>query len=462
MAPVERQRQLPGRLAAGGAVIGVRAAPALASAGLALALLTAACVPPDEETATFAADDGTDQTLPSVTRAPDEPDAGVEDTGEADDGTAGDGTGATAGDAPATTSTTAPPAELKGLTTELLASGFDQPILITAAPGTDALFVVEREGIVLVVEDGQVRGEPFLDLTGQLLSSSIEQGLLGLAFHPDYATNGTLFAYWTDPAGDSLLARFAATAPTEVDPDSLEVVLQVDQPAERHNAGMLEFGPDGLLYLALGDGGSGGATSQDTSNLLGSILRLDVGADGSDRGGEPYAIPDGNPFDDETWVYGLRNPWRFSIDHVSETVYIGDVGQDRWEEINVVGLDGAGTNFGWFETEGDQCFRSGCETAGLTDPILQYSHDEGCSITGGRVYRGQAIPELTGHYFYADWCGGLVRSLRLTDQGRVVDQLDWSEELGPLGQVTSFGVDSDGELLVVNWAGELHRIVPVR
>ncbi|MEM9561637.1 MAG: PQQ-dependent sugar dehydrogenase [Actinomycetota bacterium] len=430
-----------------------------------LVLAATACVPPDEETATFAPADGAEQTLPSVTQAPDGPDddPAAEPDDEPDDEEAGEPAAADGdGDGEPATTSTAPLAELQGLTTELLAADFDQPILVTGAPGTDALFVVEREGVIRVVEDSRVRDEPFLDLTGQLLSSSIEQGLLGLAFHPDYATNGVLFAYWTDPAGDSLLARFEATAPTELDPESLEVVLQVDQPAERHNAGMLEFGPDGLLYLALGDGGGGGATSQDTSDPLGSILRLDVGVDGRGDSTRPYAIPAGNPFDDEIWVYGLRNPWRFSIDEVTETVYIGDVGQDRWEEVNVVGLDGAGTNFGWFQTEGDQCFRSDCDTAGLTDPILQYSHDEGCSITGGRVYRGQAIPELTGHYLYADWCGGLVRSFRLTDRGQVADQLDWSDELGSLGQVTSFGVDGDGELLVVNWAGELHRILPVR
>ena len=355
-----------------------------------------------------------------------------------------------------TTTSTAPLAPLQGLSGELLADGFDQPILVTSAPGTDTLFVVEREGIIKLVDDGQVAEEPFLDLRDQLLSNSIEQGLLGLAFHPDYESNGRFFAYWTDLDGNSVLAEFEASEPTVADPDSIQVILEVDQPAERHNAGGIAFDPDGLLYLSLGDGGSGGETAQDTSNLLGTIVRLDVSAPGA------YSVPPGNPFDDEIWVFGLRNPWRFSIDPEDRLVYIGDVGQEAAEEINVIGLDdGAGTNFGWIEMEGDSCFRAGCDEASFTFPTLQYSHAEGCSVTGGYVYRGSAIPEFSGHYFFADWCIGWVRSFRY-DNGRVVDQFDHSDDLAELGQVTSFGLASDGELLAVNWDGQLHRIVAVR
>ncbi|MEL6985836.1 MAG: PQQ-dependent sugar dehydrogenase, partial [Actinomycetota bacterium] len=358
---------------------------------LVMAAVLSGCVAGDQETATLGAADPDSQTLPSVTEAP-------ADTGDAEDTASDDDSdGASSGtdtasddaddDTTTSTATTEPLDPLQGLDAELVVDGFDQPVLVTGAPGTDVLYVVERKGVIRVVVDGQIADEPFLDLTDQLLSSSIEQGLLGLAFHPDHETNRTFYAYWTDPAGDSRLARFQAESPTVADPESIEVVLEVDQPAERHNAGMLQFGPDGLLYVSLGDGGSGGATSQDTSNLLGSILRLDVDRPDEDAG-LGYSIPAGNPFDDEIWVYGLRNPWRFSIDDASETVYIGDVGQEQWEEINVVGLDGAGTNFGWFETEGSDCFRPGCDQAGLTDPVLQYSHDEGCSVTGGVVYHG--------------------------------------------------------------------------
>ncbi|MEL7156722.1 MAG: PQQ-dependent sugar dehydrogenase, partial [Actinomycetota bacterium] len=360
---------------------------------------------------------------------------------------------------PSATSSTASPSRGASVVVGaevVVADGFDQPILVTGAPGTDALFVVEREGIIRVVVDGVVRDEPFLDLRAELLSSSIEQGLLGLAFHPDYADNGRLFAYWTDPAGDSLLAEFTAESPTTVEPETMQVVLRIDQPAERHNAGMLLFGPDGLLYVSVGDGGSGGAEGQNTDSLLGAILRLDVDADGD----EPYAVPAGNPFDDEIWVFGLRNPWRFSIDPPTGLLYIGDVGQEAFEELNVITLADGGANFGWSEKEGDRCFRSGCDEDGLTDPVLQYGRQEGCSITGGWVYRGQAIPEFDGHYFYADWCKGFVRSLRY-DGGRVRDQFDWTDDFG-LGQVTSFGLDNEGELHLVTWDGGLHRMVARR
>ncbi|MGI9624613.1 MAG: PQQ-dependent sugar dehydrogenase [Acidimicrobiales bacterium] len=355
---------------------------------------------------------------------------------------------------PVSPTPTAPP-PLQGLETELVVGGLDQPVLVTGAPGTDALFVVEREGVVRLVADGAVAPAPFLDLRDQLLSSSIEQGLLGLAFAPDYADTGRFFAYWTMTNGDSRLAEFTATDPTTVDADTMQVLLDVEQPAERHNAGMIVIGPDGFLYLALGDGGSGGTTAQDTNNLLGSIVRLDVTASGT------YEVPGGNPYGNEIWVNGLRNPWRFSIDPVDEFLYVGDVGQDTFEEVNVVGLDGAGTNFGWLQMEGDQCFSADCDPSGLTTPVVQYTHAEGCSVTGGHVYRGPAIPELTGHYLYADWCTGFVRSFRYVD-GEATEERDWSGDLFDIGQVTSFGVDNSGELYATNWAGQVLKIVPRR
>ena len=359
------------------------------------------------------------------------------------------------GDAEPVTTISVPDKPLQGLAAELVADGFDQPILVTSVPGTSAMIVVERKGIVRVVNSGEIQPEPFLDLTDHLLSSSIEQGLLGFAFHPNYEQNGRLFAYWTDPEGDSVLAEFKSQGANPPAIETLKVILQVDQPAQRHNAGMIEFGPEGLLYLSLGDGGSGGSTAQDTSNLLGSIVRIDVDT------ADPYAIPDGNPFGDEIWVYGLRNPWRFTIDDQTRRVYIGDVGQDSAEEINVVDLDGAGTNFGWAQAEGSRCFKSGCDLDAYTGPIVQYSHDLGCSVTGGVVYRGGALPELVGHYFFADWCQDLVVSFRY-DDGKPADRLDWGTDLAALGQVTSFGVDADGEMHTVNWDGELHKIIPIR
>ena len=310
----------------------------LATVGwLTVAALAAGCVADDEGTASLAGDDARSTTLPPVTAS-----ASTGSTRSTDDEPTA-----------TSTSTTEPLAPLETLAAELVVDGFDQPIFVSAAPGTDALFVVEREGVVKVVADGEVASEPFLDLRDRLLSSSIEQGLLGLAFHPEYATNGRFFVYYTALDATGTVEELSAPDPTVADPASGTVVLEVPQPAERHNAGMLQFGPDGHLYLSLGDGGAGGDDAQDRSNLLGTIVRLDVSEPGT------AAVPDDNPFGDEIWMYGLRNPWRFTIDPDTGLVYIGDVGQEAWEEINVVPLDAAGTNFGWSEMEGDGCFRSG-------------------------------------------------------------------------------------------------------
>jgi len=450
MDDLERQRHLQRELAAPS-----RVTAGLLGLGVSLlaGVVLVGCVTDDPTTATFGGSTA-QATLPPVTEAPT-----TQSTAEADDGSANDDA-TTALSSSTTTTVQLDP--LSGLAADLVADGFDQPVHVTTAPGSDGIYVVERKGVIRVVVDGAVEPEPFIDLTDRLLSSSIEQGLLGLAFHPDFADNGRFYAYWTGPDGASTLAEFTTTDPLSAQPDSQRLILTVDQPGERHNAGMVLFGPDGLLYVAFGDGGSGGGTAQDTSSLLGTIVRIDV--DGPNQSGDrPYAIPPGNPFGSEIWVYGLRNPWRFSIDAETDLMYIGDVGQEAFEEINVVGLDGAGTNFGWIEMEGDRCFRSGCDPDRFAPPVLQYSHDDGCSVTGGWVYRGAAIPEFEGHYFYGDWCKGWVRSFRYDEASdQVVDQFDWSEDLAVLGQVTSFGLDPRGELLVTNWDGQLHRIVPVR
>jgi glucose/arabinose dehydrogenase len=237
------------------------------------------------------------------------------------------------------------------------------------------------------------------------------------------------------------------------------VLLEVVQPTDRHNAGMLQFGPDGYLYVSLGEGGAASENAQNSNTLLGSILRIDV------DGGAPYAVPPDNPFVDgeapEVWAIGLRNPWRFSIDPATETMFIADVGHSDWEEINAVPLAPVGYNFGWLPMEGTRCFQAGCDTSGKTLPVLEYSHSQGCSISGGFVYRGKAIPEIDGHYFYSDWCQGWIRSFRL-DGSEVVDETDWTEELGSPGQVTSFGTDAAGELYVTTWDGLVFKIVAVR
>jgi glucose/arabinose dehydrogenase len=302
--------------------------------------------------------------------------------------------------------------------------------------------------------------EPFLDITDRVWANGIEQGFLGLAFHPDYAENGRFFAYHTDENDDSRLVEFTVGSdPAFADPGTARELLFIDQPTDRHNAGMLEFGPDGYLYVAVGDGGDGGGNAQDPENIFGTILRLDV------DNGDPYAIPADNPFVDgggagEVWAYGLRNPWRFGIDAHERLVYIGDVGQERWEEVNVIPLDQGGANLGWAYREGSKCFSNPeCEETESVLPVVEYPHAEGCSITGGTVYRGDAIPELNGVYFYSDWCQGWIRSFRYVD-GEAADLQGWPD-LDP-GQVNTFGTDGFGELYIGTWGGEVWKLIPIR
>jgi glucose/arabinose dehydrogenase len=267
---------------------------------------------------------------------------------------------------------------------------------------------------------------------------------------------------YTRQDGSSVLARYHVSAdPDLADPASGSTILGLTQPYSNHNGGMIAFGPDGYLYFGLGDGGSGGdpqGTGQDRSDLLGSILRLDV------SGGGAYAIPADNPyatstsFRHELWNWGLRNPWRFSFDRQNGDLYIADVGQNAWEEVNVQPAgSGGGENYGWNLMEGDHCYTSGCSQAGLTLPVLEYGHNQGCSVTGGYVYRGSAIPALVGHYVYADYCGGWVRSFRYQG-GQATEQLDQAE-LRPGGNITSFGEDAGGELYILTQGGGVYRIV---
>lgn len=289
--------------------------------------------------------------------------------------------------------------------------------------------------------------------------------MLGLAFHPEYADNGRFFVYYSGEGDARRLVEFAvSTDPNVADPASEKLLLTRPQPSEilRHYAGHLEFGPDGYLYAALGDGAAAELNGQDPNTVFGAILRLDI------DNGETYAIPADNPYAEgggagEVWAFGLRNPWRFAIDVDGGLMYIADVGQDSFEEINTVSLDGGGgINFGWPDTEGSRCFLlSDCDPADYTLPSFEYGHDAGCSVTGGVVYRGVAIPELVGHYFYADWCTQWVRSFRLS-AGAVTDEADWSDQLFESGQVQAFGVDTNGEMFLGNFSGDLFRVVPVR
>ena len=357
-----------------------------------------------------------------------------------------------------------PPAR-EGARLQQVAAGLSSPLYLTAPAGDPRLFIVEKTGRIRIVKDGVLLEAPFLDLSAWVSAGS-EQGLLGLAFDPEYATNGRFVIHYTDLPGNTVLSRFqVSTDPDVADPVSEQLILGVVQPFFNHNGGQVAFGPDGFLYLGLGDGGGGGdplGNGQDLSDLLGSILRIDV------RAGDRYTVPADNPFVGspvalpEIWSYGLRNPWRFSFDRANGDLYIGDVGEVQREEIDVsTAADGAGrgVNYGWNVMEGFQCFQvSGCDRTGLTLPVLEYSHQEGCSITGGYVYRGSAIPDLQGHYFYADFCQGWVRSLRYAG-GVVTDQASWPT-LIPGGPILSFGEDSAGELYILQAGGGVFKIVP--
>ncbi len=352
-------------------------------------------------------------------------------------------------------------------TLELVATGLSSPVFATAPSGdTERLFVVERGGLVRIIRNDNLLTMPFLDVQSIILSGR-ERGLLSMAFHPDYSQNGEFFVNYTDPSGDTRVVRYRVSAdPDMADPGSAELIIAIEQPFSNHNGGQLAFGPDGMLYVGMGDGGSGGdplGHGQDLGTLLGSILRIDI------DGGAPYAVPADNPYvgnaaaRDEIWANGLRNPWRFSFDRELGDLYIADVGQNAWEEVDVQPAASAGgENYGWNVMEGAHCFGgAACDQTGLVLPIVEYSHADGCSITGGYVYRGSKVTQLVGHYLYADFCSDWVRSFRFGG-GQAVDQRDWSAELFPGPSVSSFGEDALGELYIMTLGGDLYRIVPAQ
>ena len=350
-----------------------------------------------------------------------------------------------------------------GLSLEEVVRGLNAPVFLTHADDS-RLFIVEQGGRIRIVENGQLLGTPFLDISNIVLHQG-EQGLLSMAFHPDYVTNGFFYVYHTNQSGDSRVARYNGSGNTADESSSL-TFMTIGQPFANHNGGQLAFGADGMLYVALGDGGSGGdplGHGQNTTTLLGAILRIDV--DNPDTGLN-YGIPLDNPFfgsgtaRGEIWVYGLRNPWRFAFDDTDGLLYVADVGQSSFEEVTVANVADGGLNFGWNVMEGMSCFNAAtCDQSGLVLPILQYDNTGfggNCSITGGYVYRGSELSNLQGHYFYSDFCGGFLRSFRF-DNGAAADEQDWGLDAGG---VTSFGQDAAGELYMVNAEGALFKIVP--
>lgn len=348
------------------------------------------------------------------------------------------------------------------LATRLITSDLEMPVFATA-PADPRLFIVEQTGRIRIVADGNLLATPFLDLSASV-SGGNEQGLLGLAFHPGYSSNGRFFVNYTDAAGDTQIVAYTVSDdPNRADPATATPLLSVDQPYANHNGGWLGFGPDGYLYIGMGDGGAGGDPenrAQNPDELLGKLLRIDVDS------AAPYAIPPANPFAKgggrpEIFALGTRNPWRIAFD--GNDIYLADVGQSAWEEISVITTDDAGANLGWNIVEGPACFNAAsCDQAGFVAPIHSYSHDTGgCSITGGYVYRGKAIPELVGHYIFSDFCDGKVRSLAYAN-GTASDVTDWTDQLGTVGAITSFGLDHAGELYITTIEGNLFAVVPAQ
>jgi glucose/arabinose dehydrogenase len=341
-----------------------------------------------------------------------------------------------------------------------IVGGLNLPVAMTnAGDGSGRLFVLERAGLVRVVREGQLDPTPFLDIRDRVGSSESEQGLLGIVFHPDFPENGYFYVNYTDYQGNTVIARFQASPDlNQASPASELRLLQVGQPFPNHNGGGLAFGPDGMLYVALGDGGAAGdplGNAQSLDTFLGKLLRLDVSS------GEPYEIPGDNPFVNgggllEIWAYGLRNPWRIAFDRLIGDLFIGDVGQGTYEEIDFqpAGTPG-GRNYGWDYMEGFHSFAGSPPAAAtLTEPVAEYSHNLGCSVTGGEVYRGPGLPDWQGIYFYGDYCSGRVWGLLRGSDGVWQNQL-----LFQIGQrITSFGVDETGELYLVGYNGQIFRL----
>jgi glucose/arabinose dehydrogenase len=341
-------------------------------------------------------------------------------------------------------------------------TGLRQPTdVVAAGDGSNRVFVTEKAGRIRVIDGSGVQPTPFLDITSLVGSGGSEQGLLGLAFDPHYVENGRLFVNYTDVHGDSVVARYEVSDdPNAADPGSATQILSVQQPAANHNGGNLMFGPDGYLYIGFGDGGGGGDTygnSQRGDVLLAKLLRLDV------DGGDPYAIPPDNPFVNtpgmrpEIWAWGLRNPWRYSFDRGTGDLYIGDVGQNVYEEINFQPAGQGGQNYGWNIMEGLHCFRGqNCQQSGFTPPIAEYDHGQGCSVTGGFVYRGTQQPALDGVYLYADYCSGRYWATWRAEDGAWHTQVVANTQTHP----SSFGEDESGELFVTDLdSGTIYHVV---
>jgi len=413
---------------------------------LATASLLAACAEPGPTVTPLP----TTASTPTLTAVPASPSDGAS--------TSTGGSPSPAAPSPAGPSATAAPWDPPSLALSRVVSGLQRPLWVGGAgDGSGRLFVLEQAGTIRVIRDGRLVSRPYLDIRDRV-SAGGERGLLGLAFAPTFARDGRFYVDATGPDGNTFVAEFRAPDPAAdtADPASERVILRIAQPFANHNGGGIIARPDGTLWIGTGDGGSAGdpqGNGQRRTTLLGKLLRIDPLAAGS----APYTVPPDNPFAGRTdargeiWAYGLRNPWRFSFDRATGDLWIGDVGQDRWEEVDRVPAgDAGGRNFGWNVMEGKHCFApsTGCGTEGLTLPVAEYDHGQGCAITGGFVYRGAAIPALIGTYLYADSCSGRIWGL---DAAAEVPK---SRLLASTGaSIASFGEDDSGELFVTDIAG---------
>jgi glucose/arabinose dehydrogenase len=368
---------------------------------------------------------------------------------------------------PVPSATPVPPGPFQ-ITLERIVSGLARPTYVThAGDGTGRLFVVEQPGRIRIMANGQLVEQPFLDITNLVSTNGNERGLFSVAFHPQYAANGQFFVDYTRRSdGATVIARYKVSPgdPNVAALDSATPLLLIPQPQANHNGGQLQFGPDGYLYIGMGDGGGQGdqhgsiGNGQALTTLLGKLLRIDV------TDVDTYTVPASNPFArtpnarPEIWAFGLRNPWRFSFDRGTGALYIADVGQDAYEEVDVQPASSkGGENYGWRIMEGDHCYnpQNNCDRSGLTMPIVEYSHAVGgCSVTGGYVYRGSAYPWLDGVYFFGDYCSGLIWSLARDASGK----WEMTQRLDSGLSISSFGEDEPGELYVVDLNGAVYRL----
>ena len=340
---------------------------------------------------------------------------------------------------------------------ESFGPSFNSPVEIKNA-GDERLFVVEKSGKIKILnQNGSVNSTPFLDIEDRVSTNANERGLLGLAFHPNYPENPFFFVNYTNNSGATTISKFSVSANQDIANDSETILLEINQPYANHNGGCINFGPDGNLYIGMGDGGSGGDPqnySQNTESLLGKMLRINVNSGA-------YSIPENNPYGDEIWSVGLRNPWKFSFDSLNGDLWIADVGQNEFEEINMVQNNPANINYGWRCYEGNEPYNlSGCPDEGLTFPVSTYSHyssgDFKCSITGGYVYRGNQISGLNGVYFFADYCSGEIGLLSKNEND------EWNMSLAfpnINGSWVSFGEDINGELYIASINGGIYKII---